>query len=310
VRAGVDPLPPQILATASRERELEQMIDEGLFGREEPGAAITGVRHFIARQLVRRLAAPDDGAPLWPRDVIAPEPYNVSWQRFFDIAWPALERAQLLDVLHARVATRASDDDRRFAKYLLLQDALRGDPRGPALGDALEQAGFPENELANVRQLARIGRIQLGWQLLQDKRFVEARRVADAALADAPKDGQVRFFDARLAWLERDDPEVALPRITAALDVATDDVGRARLFNLYGAALDALGRAAESIAWFERALAADPSQAAMLLSNIAEAHWKLGDRAQAHRFAEQATRRGATTAIVTEILEAMGEDDE
>ena len=70
---------------------------------------------------------------------------------------------------------------------------------------------------ADAMRLARLSRVQRGWALLKAGRLDEARQVADAALADAPTDGQARFFDARLAWLEAEDPAAALPRIEAGL---------------------------------------------------------------------------------------------
>jgi tetratricopeptide (TPR) repeat protein len=310
IRSGITELPASALESAADERRLEEMANDGLFGDDDPGDAVTAVRHFVARRIEARLRAPDDGAALWPGE---PEPYNVSWQRFFDIAWPRWETAALLDALHERLASRASKADaaeRDFALHVLHQALVRGDLRAEALGNALEQGGYEADKLDQVRTLARLGRLQLGWKLFKDKRYPEARRVADAALADAPNDGQVRFFDARLAWLEHDDPKQAIARIPGALDKATDGIGRGRLYNLYGAALDALGDVAGSIAWFEKGFAADPSQAAMFLSNIAEAHWKLGNRDEAARFANKAAQRGATTDIVNEILDATGGGDD
>jgi tetratricopeptide (TPR) repeat protein len=311
VRAGVPSLPEGVLAEAKKQAKLED--DDDLFGDEEPDDHCTAVRHFVARAIAHKLSAKRAAGPLWPAGIPA-ETGHKSWQRFLDVARPRWERAGLLDVLHARLAASAAKTqgaaaktERHFALHVLLQDLLIGDDRAESFGRALAKCKYKPRELEQVRQLARLGRVQLGWKLFKDKRYPEARKVANAALAEAPADGQVLFFDARLAWMEHDDPAQAMTRVVAALDKATDSIGRGRLYNLYGAALDAVGQFGESIAWFEKALAADPSAAAMLLSNIAEAHWKLGDKAQAARFADQAARRGAKTDIVGEILDATGQ---
>jgi tetratricopeptide (TPR) repeat protein len=310
VRAGVAKLPAAVLAEAKRQARLED--DDGLFGEDEPDEACSAVRLFVARAIADKLKAKRATGPLWPAGLPI-EKSSKSWERFLEIAWPHWERTCVLDVLHERLAASvaktqgaAAKTERHFALHVLMHDLMTGDDRAGAFGRALEKAKYKPKELDHVRTLARLGRVQLGWKLFKDKRYAEARKVANAALAEAPTDGQVLFFDARLAWMEQNDPTQAMTRVTAALDKATDSIGRGRLYNLYGAALDAIGKVGESISWFEKALGADPTQAAMLLSNIAEAHWKLGDKSQAARFATQAARRGATTEIVGQILDETG----
>ena len=80
---------------------------------------------------------------------------------------------------------------------------------------------------------------------------------------------------------------------------------------------DELGDFAQALEWFHKALAisdstgldhdtgqktGDPTMTHAILSNIAEAHWKLGQRAEARNFADQAARRGSKTEIVKTIL--------
>lgn len=304
----------ETLEEAERERDMYSDLG-GIFddlGDQTPSLSALRI-HTLAR-LSAILRGPDDGGPLWPPE-LPPEKGRRGWQAFFELAWGPLEKEGLLEVLHQRLPSRAMapsvrgksgknelPTDATFALQLLLQDILRGDPRAEALGAALEAAPYEGSALADVRKLARLSRVQFGWTLLKARRFAEARRVADAALRDGPDDGQVMFFEARLAWLEADDPEQAKLRIPKALEKARDAEGRGRLYNLYGAALDAQGQYLESVVWFEKALTADPTQTGMFLSNIAEAYWKAKAPAEAKSYAEKARRAGSTTDIVKTIL--------
>ncbi|WIG97480.1 tetratricopeptide repeat protein [Myxococcus sp. SDU36] len=294
----------------------EARLDESefvasVFSDDAPEGSASAVRHWTAQRIASAVAAT---GPLWPQDVPL-EPHRTGWQRFFTLAWPYWESRGVLPMLYEILAKCEQEADAELAYQLLFQGLLRGDPRGAALGRALARNPAHASRHAETTRLATFSRLQFGWSLVKARRLPEARQVADAALADAPEDGQVRFFDARVAWLERDDPTAALERIESALRAARDSMGRARLLNLYGAALDALGRHAEALDWFHKAFAAnessvdgltgktgDPEMSHAILSNIAEMHWRLGQREEARRHAEQAARRGSTTEIVMEIL--------
>lgn len=318
VRAGWAP-DEAVRALAAEQVGQEDDFMAGMFGEDEDESASEAVRIWVARQVADGLAGE---GPLWPAD--APiETKRVGWQRFFAVAWPlwtgrgALPR--LFEVLPARAAAVAEatppGPDAKLAFQVLYQALLRGTPGASALGAALESVPWDEAARADVVRLARLGRLKLGWALVTAERYAEARQIADAALADAPEDGQVRFFDARLAWLQAKDPSAAIPRIEAGLSAADDGVGRARLQNLHGAALDALGQTEAALVHFEAALATneatrdsssgrpqDAEMSASILSNIAESHWKLGRHDEARRFAETAARRGSTTDIVKLVL--------
>jgi tetratricopeptide (TPR) repeat protein len=292
-----------------------------LFGDDEPDALATAVRFVLAKQVVERVRRGEG----WPDAPL--EKSRLGWQRFFTVAWPLWEREGVLEQLFTvlpglAAASKPADEetlgaDARFALQVLQQALMRGDARATAYAAALEVAALPAAARQDVARLARSSRLMFGWSLLKQRRLAEARKVADAALADAPEDGQVRFFDARLCWLEHDDPRAALPRIEAGLLAAADGVGRARLLNLEGAVWDAVGDFQKALAHFHKALAVsesrtldhdtgertgDTSMTHAILSNIAEAHWKLGQRDEARSFADQAARRGSTTDIVKTIL--------
>ncbi len=309
VRSGCSELPAGIVEEAKEDRQSEDDEMGGLFGDEKPEEAATALRHYVARTIAKTLSAAPSAGPIWPAAVPA-EPYRKSWHRFFEIAWPLWEKSGLLDTLHERLPARLSAEDgeadRQFALHLVLEDVMRGDPRADGIAAALKASPLPKKDLEKVTKLARLSRLSFGWTLLKARRLGEARQVADAALKDDAKDGQALFFDARLAWLEKDDPQEALHRIPAALEKAKDNAGRGRLYNLYGAALDAQAKYGESIVWFEKAMQADPSETAMHLSNIAEAHWKLGQKNDAATFARKAAARGSSTEIVKTILAEMG----
>ena len=313
VRAGwtpdADTLQKGFQARQREDDEMSELFDKLDLTEPEP----TAVRHWIARRIAQ---AVDGNGPLWPTDVPL-ETANVGWQRFFDIAWPLWERAAVLDRLHTRLVQKALvgpplpgqpvSADALFAIRVLFQDLLRNDPHGEALGRELETIPYGEQTLDQVRKLAVLSRVQFGWALMKEQRYAEARRVAEAVLAEAPTDGQAHFFRARIAWLEKNDPRAAIPLVDAGLEQAANDAGRGRLLNLRGAVHDALGEYAASILWFQKALlvAEDTRELKMttdVLSNLAEAHWKLGDKPKARQFAETASRRGSTTAIVKTIL--------
>lgn len=293
-----------------------------LFGDEPPDATATAVRLFLARQVAENVRL---GQQAWPDAPL--EKSRRGWQRFFTVAWPEWERAGVLDGLFALLPRLAASSkpaageklgrDATLALQVLHQALLRGDARATQFAEALEAAQLPEDARRPVIQLARSSRLMFGWSLLKQRQLAEARRVADAALADAPEDGQAHFFSARLAWLEQNDPRAAVPHLEAGLRLASDDVGRARLLNLQGAVWDELGDFAKALEWFHKALAlsdsgridhdtgqkrGDPTMTHAILSNIAEMHWKLGQRDEARKYADQAARRGSKTDIVKSIL--------
>ncbi|ATB47229.1 hypothetical protein MYMAC_002837 [Corallococcus macrosporus DSM 14697] len=315
VRSGWTP-DAQVVEKGNRARASDDDFAASLFADEEQDAPASAVRLWVARRIA---TAMEGDGPLWPADVPL-EKSRAGWQHFFTLAWPLWESRGLLPRLHEVLPARSRTGDAELAFQVLYQSVLRGDARAQALGSALATGESSEGRHAEVTRLARLARLQFGWSLVKATRLDEARRVADAALAEAPEDGQVLFFDARVAWLERGDPTAALERLEPALRAACDEVGRARLLNLKGAALEALGRTAEALDWFHKAFTAnevsvdtatgtagDPAMSHAILSNIAEAHWKLGQRDEARRYAEQAARRGSSTDIVKEILAATRE---
>ncbi len=323
VRAGWQP-DAETLKAGEQSRAQEDDFMSNLFGDDDHvDEAATATRLWLGRRIASRLG---EEGPLWPAE-LALEKAKVGWQRFFAVAWPEWQKLGVLDRLHdimprkAQASNPSSDGkdgaDARFALQLLLQNLLRGEPRATAYAEALKAVPYQERARADVLRLAKLSRVQYGWSLVKAKKYAEARRVADAAVAEAPHDGQVLFFEARLTWLEHDDPRRAVPRIEHALTQADDVVGRARLLNLRGAVHDALREYDEALKWFHQALKVNDSgqldhetgelqgDAAMthaILSNIAEAHWNLKQRREARTFAQQASRRGSATDIVKTIL--------
>lgn len=317
VRAGWEP-DEATRRAALETRRLEDDFIAPMFGGDDEDVhhEARAVRLWVARKIAAAVAG--DG-PLWPSEIPVEET-KVSWQRFFDVAWSEWNAAGVMDRLHEILPARARSTkaDAKLALQLLHQDHLRGEARAAAFADALARAPYGEGEIAAIVRMASLSRTKFGWALMKEKRYAEARRVADAVLAESPNDGQVLFFDARLAWLERGDPRAAMERIDAGLERALDDVGRARLMNLYGVALDELKDYPAALEWFQRALRvseldcvdpdtgkpADPTMTHSILSNLAEIHWKLEQREEARAFAERASRRGSTTEIVKTILAA------
>lgn len=316
VRTGWVPDAQTIRAGNAARAQEDDFISELFGGDDEPHPEATALRLFTAKRIAQNAEQP--AGPLWPAELPI-EKARVSWQRFFTVAWPEWSKLGVLDRLHQVIPARASTStsEATFALQMLYQDLLRGDARATTLASALEGLPLDPAALRDVRRLASLSRLQFGWALVKDKRFAQARAVADAAVAESPADGQVRFFDARLAWLEANDPRAALPRIERALELATDLAGRARLLNLYGAALDALGQYPAALEWYQRALReseagtldhdsgqveGDAAMTPAILSNLAETSSKMGDQARARSYAEEAARRGSKTEIVREIL--------
>jgi tetratricopeptide (TPR) repeat protein len=163
----------------------------------------------------------------------------------------------------------------------------------------LAQPGGGRRKAQQVLQ--RVGQ---GWALARRGELAAARKIAEEGLRELPHDGQVLFFDARLAWLEQDSPRAGMERVESHLRHANGRFGRARLMNLYGAALDALGDAAQALTWFERAALEYPD--APSLANIAEMHEKLGDEDRAKKWARRAVATGDSQEVTARILERAG----
>ncbi|MCB9640368.1 MAG: tetratricopeptide repeat protein [Myxococcales bacterium] len=326
VRGGWVP-DEETLSQGNQKRSVEDDFLADILGEDNEEAEAQAVRIWAALCITTNLGKEGQ---LWPEKIPA-EKNRTGWRRFFASAWPLWTRqgvlSRILEALprYAQEAATSEDSnphpDKQLAFHALYEALLRGAPEATALGEALELVPWEEKARKDIFRLARLSRLKCGWALLKAERWSEARQIADTMMAEAPTDGQVRFFEARLTWLEAGDPSVAIPRIMEALKVAEDGVGRARLFNLHGAALDALGRVDEALPLFEKAyttneatislstgLPQDTTMSHAILSNIAEAHWKLGNKEKAFQYAQDAGRRGSATEIVKMLLDLQASE--
>lgn len=142
-----------------------------------------------------------------------------------------------------------------------------------------------------------------GMRLMQSGKLAEARKVADKAVAIAPLDLEVLYLDLRLAWREANAPAAALEQAGTRLeqlDPSQDLSAAGRLFNLLGCACDELKQWPASLEWFQKAAAADPTEATYL-ANLAEVHEKLGDLGAAREAAKRARKLGADSPVVTRL---------
>ncbi len=338
-RAGHPEAPPHLVTQARREKRDEQYhsmksgiraLDDAEWTQNE---ACKAERMWRGKALAERVlalrVAGDRDSPVYPGDWEA-EPFPASWNYLLQAAWPYLEAADAVGWLEETLVGHVRADERYAADQALvhrllhhygtindvdhlipLAQAVLGAPPG-TLSVKNEEGRAEDDERVRRRTQRWLtsARVAKGFQRQLAGDLGEARALCDAALADEPNDAQALFLDARLCWLEQESPQAGIDRAEAnfARANAEDRVGRAKLLNVAGCACDELKRWPEALGFFIRAheLTPDP----MFLCNIAECHFKLGQFADAVRFASQAARKGKRTAIIEQILREHGGDDE
>ncbi len=163
-KAGRTDMPPQLMKIAGRERELERNDGLGdLFSKEGPSDALVASRLFTSGALATRLRdlamRGNSTESVWPTPIPL-EPYDESWNRFFDTAKPILEKESVWDELHRALIARLQQgtkltDDQHIAYHLALFDIKQGDPHAEALRTAILAAPpgiFTEEILTKLKK--------------------------------------------------------------------------------------------------------------------------------------------------------------
>ncbi len=122
--------------------------------------------------------------------------------------------------------------------------------------------------------------------------------------ADYEHDAEALFLEARFFWLRSDSPEEGMKRAEKNLLLAAkgDLVGRSRLHNLIGCALDEMGKWEEAIPSFQEAERLSP-QESIYPANLGEIFWKLGDKTSVNRYAKKTKSLGNKSEIVKRFFE-------
>lgn len=142
------------------------------------------------------------------------------------------------------------------------------------------------------------------WALAKANKLTQARAKLNVLLARYPHDGQLLFCDARQLWREQSSPQAGMAAAEHHLIHAQGRHGRARLYNLYGAALDELGQHQAMLPWFERA--ANEYHDPMYFANLAETYEKLHQTELAIRWAHRALAAGSDSKLCIRILREHG----
>lgn len=305
--AGATELPDDF-DEAQTEARAEENEDHFGMPTETPRALVI-VRRFATSALLARLeAAPQATNAVWPEG-FTPEPSHTSWFHFLNAATEQFEARRawkpLADALLARLQPGDEFEvDRRLAIELALFWSARDIEAAEALVTAV--LALPESLVSDDDESLRVtlrrrSTLARGWQLLKAGRLAEARADLLALVGDKP-DGQVWFFEARMCWLEKNDPlagiEVALKRLEQTSKL--DQPGRGRLLNVIGCAYDALGKPAEALPFFERAVR-EGEPTGIYLANIAETLEKLGQLREARDYARRARRAGDTSELTRRL---------
>lgn len=316
--AGEATLPPMLVEQAmaeirGEEHHSERIGIEELDGRWEQHEACAAMRLWTGKALadwVVGLRAKGDHATSFYPPGAKKEPHSASWTYLLESAWPHLERADAVGWLVDGLIERARPGAQYEADRHLLVAVFRRLCASSQTEDVQRLARailsaphevYGERIQRSLRRDYFAARLQTGWSLLKQRKLVEARRIAQAALEDEPNDGQVLFFDTRLVWLEQS-VEASMALIPKHLEKLGDDpAGRGRLLNLMGCALDSLGRPAEALPWFQKAAQAHPAFR-LYLANIAEAYHKTGNAKDALRYAKSALSQGGEYAYARKII--------
>ncbi len=345
LRAGAVSLPKSFHEGLVEERDLEQGGFGLDFDVSDASEQLTLARKYAAAAIIDKAFelcdGDDDATPLWPAE-FAPERSHRGWFAMMSVSLNLFDERGAWEVVGNMLEKRLHPGDelaidRRFALDFALvwsaRDAEASQGLVSALLDAPEEllrlpkparrgddtddtddiddsddsddSDESENIEALRAGLRRRSTLAQGWVKLKERRLREARVALNALLEDEP-DGQVWFFEARLAWLETGKPEAAIALATKRLGEVSksDRAGRGRLLNLIGCAYDEMKQYAEALPYFERAVS-EGEGSAMYLANVAEILEKLGRLPEARAVAEQARASRDPQVLENEVVKRL-----
>ncbi|WP_078130461.1 tetratricopeptide repeat protein [Leptospira alexanderi] len=169
-------------------------------------------------------------------------------------------------------------------------------------------------EIASAKETDQIrsqkvrDRVEQGWEHLRKKEYTQAEELVRSAFSEYPEDAEASYLDARLCWLSFGSAEAGFQRSQENLKRAAkfNSFAISNLYNLIGCALDELSRYQEAIQPFEKA-AKIRSNEPIYVVNLAEMHWKIGDKQTAAQYAQKAKSLGKKSELIDTILKETSE---
>ncbi|TGK36006.1 hypothetical protein EHQ12_07925 [Leptospira gomenensis] len=321
-RAGYRSLPPELLEQAEGEKYDEEYhnmttgidsLDKQDWSQSEVCFAerlFTGYR--LAEYVGQLRDQEDKDSSLWPPE-LKPEPWSASWSYVLDSSLPHLREMNLLDWFEDELGKRAGKSGDRYSPdRSLLAAILKRYSSSNDFEATIRIASYYRNTEGNAfnkketdysDRIYTWAKVQLGFKSIQEGNLTRARELATEVLTRNPAEGTALFLDARLFWLERGSASECIERAKENLEKLSPDdkLGRGRILNLVGCALDDLKDWEQAAVWFEKAWKAHSSDP-NYLSNLAEAHFKRGAIEEASKTAQLARRSGSKAEILDEIL--------
>ncbi|MFX3470803.1 tetratricopeptide repeat protein [Leptospira borgpetersenii] len=146
-------------------------------------------------------------------------------------------------------------------------------------------------------------RVERGWEHVRKEEYTQAEESVRSALSEYPEDAQALYLDTRLYRLISGSVEAGLQRAQNNLKRAAkfDSFGIAALYNLIGCSFEELSRNEEAIQAIEKATKIVPNES-MYIANLAEIHWKIGNKQAAIEYAQKAKRLGKKSELIDAIL--------
>ena len=207
--AGEPTLPAMVAEQAGREVRDEQYHSMKLgikaLDRDwDQHEACATMRLWTGKQLAQRVIelhdADDHSASLYPPDAEL-EPYQASWGYLLAAAWPHLEAHGSIDWFVDGLIERARPGLEYEADRHLLLTILNNLFQAQDMASVVRVARailsapddvYDERTRRSLKKKYYLARLQMGWDLLNERNLQQARHIANAAMEDEPSDGQVR----------------------------------------------------------------------------------------------------------------------
>jgi len=317
-RAGAREIPRGLLLQSRSEKRGEQYNDvkiglKSLDRKSDHQYDVCRIeRLFTGRMLLDRFR--DDSIrenpklSLWPESLEL-EPYPSSWKFALQSALSQMDLDAELDDFIDALAARVKPGDESAADRELFKALFRiflenqEEKHYTRMAKAVTEdlSAIQDEEFKKLDDLRKTAEINIAWKANQDGDRKLSRELTDRLLQEGAESSHLYFLDARLAWLETDDPNKAVEIGSRYAKGMHGGSGRARLLNLIGCAQDELKNYDAALKFFQEAANQDPEQV-FYFDNIAEMYDKKNEPRKAYEWAREAKRRGSRAEIVKKIL--------